>query len=109
MGGIADNNTKLALAGGVYFSVAIIVGAGFTMRGAELQAQNDAALVPAPALVKPVAATQSDENNELRKDKDARIGEEVGVNFDPRSLMEPAIELAIKNKFVKSAARRVVF
>lgn len=108
MSGIADNNTKLALVGGIYFSVAMIVGIGFTLRGAELQAQHEAATFPATQLVKPVSAAQGDERSDLRKERDAQIGDDIGGNFDSGSLMEPALELVAK-RVAKSAVRRIVF
>lgn len=128
MSGIAEDNTKRALVGGIYFSVAMIVAIGFTIRGSEVQARSEAAMVPASQLMKPVAASvgfdkgfekadakgnakgdkRSNDKGELRDEKDSQIGDhlgnDIGGNFGAGSLMEPGLEL-----IAKRAVRRIVF
>ena len=103
MSGFAENNVKLAIAGGIYFFVAMIVATGFTLRGAEVRARSEASMSPARQIVAPLSATQGVSNVDFKEDKDAQVGTDTGGIFAAGSLMEPALELAARK------VRRVVF
>ena len=102
MNGI-EQNTKLAMVGSIYFSVAVIVAIGFTLRGAEVQARNEASVTPAQHLVQPVAESSVDEDKNLKESRDVKMGEDIGGAFDSGSLIEPALDLIARH-----AVRRVV-
>lgn len=104
MSGFAENNLKLAIAGGIYFFVAMIVATGFTLRGAEVRARSEASMSPARQIVVPHSTTQGVSSVDFKNDKDAQIGTDIGGILEAGSLMEPALKLA-----ARKAIRRVVF
>ena len=104
MNGFADKNTKLALVGGIYFSVAMIVAIGFTIRGAEVQARNEAAIIPAQQLTTPAANAQEPDDVDVGTARNEDDGAGIGMTFDAGDFVEPAFDLVTKR-----ALRRVVF
>lgn len=102
MNGI-EQTKKLAMVGSIYFSVAVVVAIGFTLRGAEVQARNEASVIPAQHLAQPVADSSVDEDQHLNDSRDVQLGEDIGSAFNPGNLVEPALDLIARH-----AVRRVV-
>lgn len=96
MSGLADKNTKLAMVAGIYFSVAMIVGIGFTIRGAEVQARNQDATMSTQRTA-PVANAPEKAGADAGKAADEDNGDAIGMTFDAGDLVDPALDILTKH------------
>lgn len=98
MSGLTDNNVKLAMGGAIYVSVALIVAAGFSIRGMAVQAADKSLSEPVSHVSESVAVRQAEEQEGDRQGKktDTPVAGDFGGAFEPGDLVEPALDLVTR-------------